>query len=103
MDPKRSAFGSFGIVRTSGNRWCTQRASELLAGLIEEMERRYGLLDAAGVDNLAEYNAKESSPIPRIVCACDEYAICSRQQAPSKGSRIGSPDWEQRRARREST
>lgn len=75
IDPKRSAFGSFGnsaylrqpVVYSEG-------VEELLAGLIEEMERRYGLLDAARVDNLAEYNAKESSPIPRIVCACDEYA-----------------------------
>jgi len=42
--------------------------------LIDEMEHRYDLLSQARVDNLAEYNAKERSPIPRIVCVCDEYA-----------------------------
>lgn len=75
IDPKRSAFGSFGrspylwqpVVYSEG-------VEELFGGLIEEMEGRYDILSAAHVDNLAEYNARESSPMPRIVCVCDEYA-----------------------------
>ncbi len=75
IDPKRSAFGSFGrspyLLRPVVY---SESVEELLGGLIEEMERRYDLLGAAHADNLAEYNAKESAPMPRIVCACDEYA-----------------------------
>lgn len=75
IDPKRSAFGAFG---SSPYLWqpvvYSEGVEELLAGLIEEMERRYGILSGARVDNLAEYNAKEVSPMPRIVCVCDEYA-----------------------------
>jgi hypothetical protein len=75
IDPKRSAFGSF---RNSVYLWqpvvYSEGVEELLGMLIDEMERRYEVLDAAHADNLAEYNAKGSPPIPRIVCVCDEYA-----------------------------
>lgn len=75
IDPKHSAFASFGgspylwrpVIYSEG-------VEDLLDDLIDEMERRYVRLDAARVDNLAEYNARTSSPIPRIVCVCDEYA-----------------------------
>ncbi|MGH8551887.1 MAG: FtsK/SpoIIIE domain-containing protein [Methylococcales bacterium] len=75
IDPKHSAFGSIGhslylwrpVMYSEG-------VEELLEDLIDEMERRYTRLDAAGADNLAQYNVKTDSPIPRIVCVCDEYA-----------------------------
>jgi len=75
IDPKRSAFSTF---VASPYLWqpvvYSEGVEELLGGLIEEMERRYDFLSQARVDNLAEYNARERSPIPRIVCVCDEYA-----------------------------
>ena len=75
IDPKRSAFSAF---VASPYLWrpvvYSEGVEELLGGLIDEMEHRYDLLSQARVDNLAEYNAKERSPIPRIVCVCDEYA-----------------------------
>lgn len=75
IDPKRSAFGAF-----SGSSYLWQpvvyseSVEELLGGLVEEMERRYDVLSRTRVDNLAEYNATGASPMPRIVCVCDEYA-----------------------------
>jgi hypothetical protein len=48
-------------------------ASELLGELIEEMDRRYGLIHDAGVDKLSEYVEKTKKPLPRLVCVCDEY------------------------------
>ncbi len=48
-------------------------ASELFGELVEEMERRYGLIHDAGVDKLSEYVEKTGRPLPRIVCVCDEY------------------------------
>lgn len=52
----------------------SEGVEELLGGLVDEMERRYVVLSEARVDNLAEYNAAGTSPMPRIVCVCDEYA-----------------------------
>jgi DNA segregation ATPase FtsK/SpoIIIE-like protein len=42
--------------------------------LIEEMERRYKAMEEHGVDKLSELVRKTGSPIPRIVCVCDEFA-----------------------------
>jgi DNA segregation ATPase FtsK/SpoIIIE, S-DNA-T family len=48
--------------------------AEVLQELIDEMERRYQLFERAAADNLAEYNRRAEAPLPRVVCACDEYA-----------------------------
>ncbi len=45
---------------------------EVLDELIEEMERRYVMLD--GSSSLVELIDRHGAPIPRIVCVCDEYA-----------------------------
>jgi hypothetical protein len=75
IDPKRSAFAAFPgspylwrpIVYSEG-------VEALLEDLVDEMERRYEALERAGVDHLAEYNARAEAVLPRIVCVCDEYA-----------------------------
>lgn len=41
---------------------------------IQEMEKRYRLLSAAGVRNLADYNAKHLEKLPYIVIVVDELA-----------------------------
>jgi hypothetical protein len=65
---------------------------DVLDDLVAEMDRRYHLLNAAGVDDLARYVAKTSVVLPRIVCFCDEYfALISqdRQQKKQIESTIG--------------
>jgi hypothetical protein len=50
-------------------------AKLLAEELVQEMERRYSLLDAALCDNLAEYNAENpTKPEPYFVAVFDEYA-----------------------------
>ncbi|MCM2369018.1 FtsK/SpoIIIE domain-containing protein [Aporhodopirellula aestuarii] len=45
---------------------------EVFDELIDEMERRYAMLE--GCSSLAELIDRRGEPIPRIVCVCDEYA-----------------------------
>lgn len=75
IDPKRTAFASLG----SSPYLCqplaySEEALKVLDALVEEMERRYGILSKAGVSDLRQYNEQGTEPIPRIVCVCDEYA-----------------------------
>jgi hypothetical protein len=76
IDPKRNAFL---WLRGSPYLYAPlvfpdeQPVAEVLQGLIDEMERRYQFFEQAGADNLAEYN-RRAGLLPRIVCACDEYA-----------------------------
>ncbi|MFO0757698.1 MAG: FtsK/SpoIIIE domain-containing protein [Byssovorax sp.] len=46
---------------------------EVLDDLVDEMDRRYRLLSAAGADDLERYLDKTRAKLPRIVCFCDEY------------------------------
>jgi hypothetical protein len=50
-------------------------ARHLADELVQEMDRRYGLIDAAMCDNLAEFNRERpSEALPYIVAVFDEYA-----------------------------
>ena len=50
-------------------------AKQLAEELVHEMERRYGLLDKALCDNLADYNAENPNQAePYIVAVFDEYS-----------------------------
>lgn len=51
-------------------------ANSTLQGLVDEMERRYSLMSAAGVRNIDEYNAStpDAHTTPRIVAVIDEMA-----------------------------
>lgn len=47
---------------------------EMLTDLVQEMERRLDILDAAGCPNMDTYNSQTGSNLPRIIFACDEVA-----------------------------
>jgi hypothetical protein len=86
IDPKRNAFHA---LRQSSFLWQPlvfpdeQSASEVLELLVEEMDRRYRLLD--GADSIADVAWKTEVPIPRIVCVCDEYRdLISRDRQERK-------------------
>jgi hypothetical protein len=70
--------------------------AEVLQELIDEMERRYQLFERAAADNLAEYNRRAEAPLPRVVCACDEYADLltqdrsQRRELEEQISRLGA-------------
>ncbi len=46
--------------------------AEALAGLADEMDRRFAMLDGAA--SLAEWSRSTGRVLPRIICVCDEYA-----------------------------
>ncbi|WP_010581824.1 FtsK/SpoIIIE domain-containing protein [Schlesneria paludicola] len=48
--------------------------SEILEGLISEMESRNRLFATASCQDLTQYVRHSGSSMPRIVCMCDEYA-----------------------------
>jgi DNA segregation ATPase FtsK/SpoIIIE-like protein len=78
IDPKRLAFSS---LERSSFLWkpvvYDEGAIELLDDLIDEMERRYTLLQQYSADDLSRYNERlggGAKPLARIVCVCDEFA-----------------------------
>jgi DNA segregation ATPase FtsK/SpoIIIE-like protein len=78
IDPKRTAFNEF-----AGSLYLMtpqslvfpdeQSVSDILKGMVNEMERRYVLFQNAGVDHLNQYATLTQQTLPRIVCVCDEY------------------------------
>ncbi|MBI5366179.1 MAG: DNA translocase FtsK, partial [Planctomycetes bacterium] len=79
IDPKRNAFadlkGSPYLLHPSALVYPDEQdVTEVLDGLIEEMERRYRELEAERADTLAELIRRRGRPAARIVCFCDEYA-----------------------------
>ena len=52
----------------------TTHMQKAVAWVVREMNDRYSLLAEAGVDSVAEYNAKAPRALPRIVLGCDELA-----------------------------
>lgn len=91
IDPKLMAFGDLEhsrfLLRPDAF-WIPTRdgrdATEIFDDLVEEMDRRYHLVHAAGADNLADYVKKTRRPLPRIVCVCDEYGALLAQSAAKK-------------------
>ncbi len=79
LDPKCAAFAELEHSSFLWKRdawWVPgpgRLASELFQDLIEEMDRRYQLTRASGTDNLREHVQKTGTPLPRIICICDEY------------------------------
>ena len=59
-------------------------AASVLSEMVTEMERRFALLSAAGVKNIASYNAKAAEKLPRIVIVIDEFADLIAQQGKDK-------------------
>lgn len=86
IDPKRNAFHA---LRQSPYLWRPiifpdeHSAVDALAELAEEMDRRYRICD--GADSFAQMVSKSESPLPRIVCVCDEYRdLISRDRKERK-------------------
>lgn len=50
------------------------KAAKTMNWLVEEMEDRYGKLEAAGYRNINGYNAENVQKMPRIVVVIDEFA-----------------------------
>ncbi len=75
VDPKRIEFS---IYNNQKYLYCpviteTSDAAAVLNLLVEEMERRYNLLEENGVKNIGEYN-EFIGLMPYIVCVIDEFA-----------------------------
>lgn len=85
IDPKRNAFHA---LRESPYLWRPlvfpdeQSAGEVLAGLAEEMDRRYRIAD--GADSFAQLANRSAEPLPRIVCVCDEYRDLISRSRPER-------------------
>jgi len=90
IDPKRAAFMD---LKRSPFLWDRHGlwvhgdgdVVDVLDDLVAEMDRRYELLAAAGVDDLARYVEETGAALPRLVCFCDEYfALISQDRAQKK-------------------
>ena len=52
----------------------TSDAVDCFKGIVSEMENRYRILSQAGASRIEDYNAKNETKIPYIVCLIDEIA-----------------------------
>jgi hypothetical protein len=89
IDPKRSAFnelkGSSFLLSSNALVYPDEQSTTgILLKLVEEMVRRYRILQNAGVDTLDALAQKKGKKIPRIVCMCDEYLDLINQTSGSR-------------------
>jgi hypothetical protein len=98
IDPKRVELAAYGkLPHLHGKRiiYEYEDALRALLSLVEEMETRYESLEAKGVRDIEEYNAKGSTRYPYQVVVFDEFADFmirakneeKRQTVPSYGSK----------------
>jgi S-DNA-T family DNA segregation ATPase FtsK/SpoIIIE len=77
IDPKRVTFTDLKTLRCleEGKLLLdTEDAMEALSATVEEMERRYVLMEDAGVSDVSGYNAQSEKMLKRRVVIIDEYA-----------------------------
>ena len=77
IDPKRNAFNAWRDSEYLREPIIFPEdvpATDVLQGLVREMEGRYERMATADVDDLRGLVRKEGRTTPRIVCVCDEYA-----------------------------
>lgn len=76
IDPKRVEFSNYRAVPHLYAPIATKldQASGLLSSLVDEMERRYELLEEYGVKTLETYNEVANDKLPYIVLVIDEVA-----------------------------
>ena len=77
VDPKRLAFQSLQrspFLHTPIVYPPEQSVTEVLKGLVTEMEARYQRLQAVGADTLSDYIRRTGQPVARLFFICDEYA-----------------------------
>jgi hypothetical protein len=89
IDPKLSAFTELkGSPYLYGPKSLVyppdDSAMDALEALIGEMEERYRRFSRHAVSDLTELHAKTGELLPRIVCACDEYADLIADRATKK-------------------
>lgn len=79
LDPKRVELAAFGRKKHVRGKVLTDYEDMVraLLRLVDDMERRYVVLERAGKSNIDEFNASKRDPASRlakIVCAIDEFA-----------------------------
>jgi S-DNA-T family DNA segregation ATPase FtsK/SpoIIIE len=77
IDPKRVTFTDMKTLRCLEEGtvlFDTDAAMEALQGAVDEMERRYVLMEKAETPDIAAYNAKSPDKLKRRVILIDEYA-----------------------------
>ena len=77
VDPKRIEFSVYNNQKYMGYPVITEstEAVRAIAALVDEMERRYGLLEKSFTKNIKDYNEQTDDRIlPYIVCVIDEFA-----------------------------
>ena len=77
VDPKRIEFSVYNNQKYMGYPVITESAEavQAIAALVDEMERRYGLLEKSFTKNIKDYNEQtEDRLLPYIVCVIDEFA-----------------------------
>ena len=96
IDPKRNAFTAWKdspYLRTPVLFPGDAAVIDVLDELVEEMERRYALME--GLDDLPALVKRDGVRIPRIVCICDEYAdlvsdLRERKEIEARIKRLGA-------------
>jgi S-DNA-T family DNA segregation ATPase FtsK/SpoIIIE len=76
IDPKRVELAAYSRVAHLARPVATTApgAEAALVWVLGEMERRYGLLEAAGVRDITRYNRISTVPLPRLITFIDEMA-----------------------------
>lgn len=76
IDPKRIEFSTYNNQKYMLYPVITENnlAITALKNLVDEMEKRYELLQDNMVKNIGEYNQKADEVMPYIVCVIDEFA-----------------------------
>ena len=77
VDPKRIEFSVYNNQKYMGYQVITEssEAVGVIAALVDEMERRYDLLEKSFTKNIKDYNEQtEDRILPYIVCVIDEFA-----------------------------
>jgi DNA segregation ATPase FtsK/SpoIIIE, S-DNA-T family len=74
IDPKKVELSQYrGFSHVKNVETDMEKAVFLLNGLIDEMERRYDLMEKKGVKKITAYNSVSKKKLPYIICAIDEY------------------------------
>ena len=87
IDPKRVTFTDLAGLDALEERrvLCdADEAMEALSGAVDEMERRYGLMEGARVSHLTDYNAVAGERLRRRVVIVDEYADLMTRKETAK-------------------
>lgn len=87
IDPKRVTFVDLAALRAleEGRILCdVEEAMEALKKAVDEMERRYELMEGAKVSHLTDYNAVAGERLRRRVLIIDEYADLMMRKETAK-------------------